>query len=494
MCGILLVKSKDQIPLEQHLTAFLKLQSRGPDFCRYDYKNNIFIGQAVLHITGSADYYHTVHDNFLAYNGEIYNFKDLGNYNNDIEFIHDAVENDLELLVKGWGPWAWAWTDGDTVRYATDPQGERCLYQYQDDNILIVCSEIAPILDYIGTAKTNFPYENKLWTITDTTPYAGVVKIAAGQLYQDGKNIRNIDNVWSWITESSYKNIDEAYEDFVSSWKTVTKLMTPTCPAALAYSGGIDSSIILSHINNLELYAVNNVGKDPIIDHIQKFLTKDEQTRLHKIIVDPEEWAKDFCQLIDRTCLPAQSWSQVSQWIVNKTCQQRVLFSGVGADELFGGYDVYQTLEYTVKTSTSPYSLYGSSSVWQRCLDAYNNDPRQATLLMDYLYQVAGCDARGIDLISGSWGIESRSPFLAKPVMQLALNLPFEFKVNTISKPLIRRMFLERWPEELIFPKKGFTGHANDSLPYLPITITPTGNRHADWKLISQQMFYDRNN
>jgi asparagine synthetase B (glutamine-hydrolysing) len=152
MCGILLVKSRDQIPVEQHLDAFVKLQSRGPDFCRYDYKNNIFIGQAVLHITGSADYYHTVHKNFLAYNGEIYNYQQLGNYNNDIEFVDYAVENDLELLAQGWGPWAWAWNDGTTVRYASDPQGERCLYQYHDDNILIVCSEVAPILDYVGTA------------------------------------------------------------------------------------------------------------------------------------------------------------------------------------------------------------------------------------------------------------------------------------------------------------------------------------------------------
>ena len=113
---------------------------------------------------------------------------------------------------------------------------------------------------------------------------------------------------------------------------------------------------------------------------------------------------------------------------------------------------------------------------------------------MDYLYQVAGCDARGTDIISGSWGIEPRNPFLARPIMQLALNLPFEFKVNTVSKPIIRRMFLERWAEDLIFPKKGFTGHANDSLPYLPVTITSTGNRHQDWKLISQQMFYDCHN
>jgi len=493
MCGILLVKSQSTIPLEQHLQAFAKLESRGPDFSRYQFENNIFVGQAVLHITGSADYYNTTHKNFLAYNGEIYNFKDLGQYGNDIEFVDDCVNNNVNRLRDGWGPWAFAWTNNETVLYASDPQGEKSLYQYQDADILIVCSEVAPILEYIGTNKIDFPYENKLWTIVDATPYQGVYRLAAGQLYQDGRRTRDIDNIWSWIAEPEHTDINEAYEEFRSIWQDVTALMTPDCPAALTFSGGLDSGIILSHINNLELYSVNNTGKDPIVDHIRDFLTEEEQSRLHELAVDPEQWAENFCQLIARTKLPAQSWSHVGQWIVNSNCQQRVLFSGVGADELFGGYGVYQTLNYTEDHPTSPYSERGSQTTWAKCLSTYNNDPRQATLLMDYLYQVAGCDIRGTDVISGAWGIEPRSPFLARPVMQFALNLPFEFKVAAVSKPLIRRLFLERWSEELIFPKKGFTGHANDSLSFLPVAIDSLGDRHQDWKLISQQMFYARN-
>jgi asparagine synthetase B (glutamine-hydrolysing) len=128
--------------------------------------------------------------------------------------------------------------------------------------------------------------------------------------------------------------------------------------------------------------------------------------------------------------------------------------------------------------------------MWQRCLDVYNQHAGQATLLADYLYQIAGCDSRGIDAIAGTWGIEARNPFLAKPVMQLALNLPFEFKVGATPKPLIRRLFLERWTEKDIMPKKGFTGHCNDSLPWLNIKIDPTGNRGQDWQQIVLKSFY----
>jgi asparagine synthetase B (glutamine-hydrolysing) len=490
MCGILLVKSVSTIPLEQHLRAFVLLQSRGPDYCRYDYKNNIFIAQAVLHITGTPEYYHTVHKNFLAYNGEIYNYRDFGPFDNDIEFVHHAVENDLALLRQGWGPWAWAWTDGTTVRYASDPQGERCLYQYQDNDILIVCSEVAPILHYIGTEKLSQTYSSRHWAIMDQTPYPGVNRITAGQLYQDGHNTKNIDNIWSWIHPADYRTIDEAYEEFVSQWKHVMRLMTPTCPPALTYSGGLDTSIILSHMQDPELYITNMIGKDPIVDRIADFLTVSEQLKLHQYRVDHQSWGQAFNAIVQRTCMPVQSWSFVGQWIINQNCQQRVLFTGAGADELFGGYDVYQTLNYSTAQSASPYSLGSDGAVWQQCLSAYDQHAGQATLLADYLYQIAACDARGIDVIAGAWGIEARNPFLAAPIMKLALNLPFEFKVGADPKPLIRRLFLERWTEKDILPKKGFTGHCNDSLPWLNVKIDSTSDRDQDWKQIVLKSFY----
>ena len=324
----------------------------------------------------------------------------------------------------------------------------------------------------------------------DQTPYHGITRISAGQLYQDGHNVKNIDNIWSWIRPAQYKNINEAHEEFSNVWANVTKQMTPACPAALTYSGGLDSGIILSHIDNLELYTTNMLGKDPIVDHINNFLTDDECTRLYNISVDEPQWAQAFNEVLSRSQLPVQSWSFVGQWIISHQCKERVLFTGVGSDELFGGYDIYQQLNYSLEESTSPYSRGCNGSVWQRCLDVYDQHAEQATLLADYLYQIAGCDSRGIDVIAGAWGIETRNPFLAKPVMQLALNLPFEFKVGATPKPLIRRLFLQRWTEKDILPKKGFTGHCNDSLPWLNVEIDPTGDRDQDWKQIVLKSFY----
>ena len=493
MCGILLVKSKTEIALDKHLSAFKILQSRGPDFNRFQYKNNIFIGQTVLHITGTDEFYNNTHNNFLAYNGEIYNYKELGNYSNDIEFVADSVENNIAMLKQGWGPWAWAWTDSNVVVYASDPQGERCLYHYQDNEILIVSSEVAPILTYIQAEKIPQDYKTRHWCMLYETPWKGISRVEPGKLYIEGTGVKSIDSIFDWVNPAKYNDINEAYEEFKSVWKQVTTAMIPDCPAALTYSGGLDSSVILNSIPKLELYSVNNTGKDPIIDRVRDFLTPAEQLRLHELTVNEQQWAEYFNQLVNRLNMPVQSWSFIGQWIISQHCEQRVLFTGVGADELFGGYEVYKTIMYA-DCSHSPYSRNSNTKLWDKCLSVYNGHPGQATLLMDYLHQIVGCDAQGVDAISGAWGIETRNPFLAKPIIQFALNLPHYFKVGVESKPLIRQLFLERWSEEFIMPKKGFTGHCNDSLPWLGINITTTGDRHQDWRSIVQSSFYNRPN
>lgn len=493
MCGILLVKSQSSIPLEKHLDAFKILGSRGPDFDRYVYQDTIFCGQTVLHITGTNNYYNQSKKNFLAYNGEIYNYQDFGSFESDIDFVDYVVNNDINLLKQAWGPWAWAWVSNNDVFYATDPQGEKCLFQYQDADILIVCSEVAPILAYINATKVKLDavYQQRHWCIVNDTPWHNIKRLSPGAMFVNGKYHSQIDSIFDWVKPGSYSSLDEVVEEFEPLWANTIKKMTPTCPTALTYSGGLDSSIILQYLESPELYTTNMPGKDPIVNDINEFLTVEEIGRLHLLTVNEEQWADAFNQVLQRTQMPVQSWSFVGQWLISKQCNQRVLFTGVAADELFGGYDAYQTLNYQTNMSASKYSCYGDFVLWNQCMSAYNNHAGQATLLMDYLYQVVSCDARGIDVVAGAWGIEPRNPFMAAPIVKFALSLPFEFKVGTKPKPVIRKIFTRRWDEQLIKPKKGFSGHCNDSLTWLDASVSVTGNRDLDWKNIVMQTFYN---
>lgn len=491
MCGILFVESRDPIPLEKHLEALEILKSRGPDFTRYEHRGNRFIAQTVLHITGKADFYNRTGTDFFAYNGEIYDFRWHGGYSNDIELAYHAARQDHRLFKCFEGPWAWVYTDFENTMYASDPQGEHYLYRYQDDNIVIVASEVAPILCYIDAVKVPVPYNNKCWTLQQETGWAGVERLEPGRLYSNHVAANSLDNIWSWVQPRSNLSFDDAYQEFDAVWTRAMRIIKPECATALSYSGGLDSSIILPDLNPSQLISINMIGKDPIADRVREFLSPSQQQRLTEISVDYEQYAQEYLQLIQRTRMPVQSWSYVGNWIVAKACTQRVLFSGQAADELFGGYGVYQTIDYTTSHSTSPYSRHIDSAVWQQCLAVYDNDPRQATLMADYWCQVIGCDAPGSDRMGGAHGIETRKPFQLKSVMQFALNLPWEFKVNTVTKPLIRKKFLERWSEHMILPKMGFAGHANDSLSWLGVSIDSTRDRHQDWQQIAQKTFYE---
>ena len=492
MCGILYVESRTTRPLPQHLAAVEVLKSRGPDFVRYQHNDRVFIAQTVLHITGTPDFYNQSRTDFFAYNGEIYNYRWHGRYSSDTELAYQAARDNCNRFQYFEGPWAWIYWNGSRVTYASDPQGEHYLYRYQDDDIVIVCSEVAPILTYVENVTTDVPYTNKCWTMQTQTPWQGIERLEPGRLYVDHVPDRSLDNIWSWIKSEQPRTQAQVQEEFDSLWTRVMREMTPECASAISYSGGVDSNLILSQLPQAELVTINMTGKDPVVDRVKEFLQPEQISNLKLLPVSFEQYAEQYHALLNRTRMPAQSWSFVGKWMVAQHTESRVLFTGLAADELFGGYSVYQHIAYSTERSHSPYSRSGDPELWQRCLSVYNGDARQATLLMDYWYQVVGCDAPGQDRISGAWGKETRNPFMNKRIMQFALNLPWEYKVNTTTKPVLKHQFLQQWPD-LLLPKQGFAGHANDALPWLNITIDPTGDRHQDWKQIACKTFYEHN-
>lgn len=486
MCGILLVKSQSPLPLDQHLGALALLDRRGPDGRFWRHRDGIFIGQTLLHITGSPGFYRAQHDPFVAYNGEIYNYKQFGAYSTDAELVSHTLNHQRSNMYEWEGPWAWAWTDFDSIAYATDPQGERCLYRYQDDDILIVSSEIAPIGRYIDLRPQAQPYASKHWPTVRATPWQGVERVAPGYWHDHAGSRFQIDSMFRWRTCHGPNTLEEAVEEFASLWPQVLGSMNTSCAAGLTFSGGVDTSLILAARPDFDhLYTVNTIDKDTVSTHAREFLTSAQQDHLVEIVLDEPTWAGHFLDGMRYTHLPAQSWSWVGQWAIAQACREKVLFTGVGADELFGGYGIYDQLAYNQERSVSPYSLYHDDSdmewLWGQCLAFYEGEARPATLMMDYLIQITAVDMRGVDLCSQAWSVEPRSPFVHPRVIKFALNLPWQLRQG---KPVLKEYFKRFWPSDLIYPKQGFAGHCNDSYAWLGIDIARVPDRQQDWRNI----------
>ena len=494
MCGILYVRGR--VAWDQHQEAMQILNSRGPDFTRYWQHNDTFIAHSVLHITGGRKFYQNASKDFLAYNGEIYNYRSFGNYDNDIELIDHAVKNNRSMFKSFTGPYAWVWTNGSSYAYASDPQGERCLYRYQDDSILIVCSEVAPILKYRNLNLCIENHSERHWPVHARTPWRSIERVPPGIMFDQDGVATKLDSIFDWCSQEKYSTLADAAMTFDDVLNSVMQDMTPREPAALTFSGGLDTACLLAKIPNAELYTTNVSGKDLVSTHVQEFLTPNQRQNLHVLDIDEKTWAQDYIDVVQRTRMPVQSWSFVGQWHIAKHCEQRILFSGVGADELFGGYGVYQTLDYKTNYSASPYSYFDPDSAdievlenWQRCLNFYHGDARQATLMMDYITQISGVDLRGVDVCTAAHGIEPRAPFCHPKIIKFALNLPWEYKVGLFGKPVIRSQFLREWDESLIFDKQGFAGHCNDSYPWLGISVQRQQDRMSDWRVINQAAF-----
>jgi asparagine synthetase B (glutamine-hydrolysing) len=481
MCGVLLVQSQSHMPLEQHRAALDLLARRGPDFTKYQWANeNTFVAQSVLHITGDTRFYHAPRSDAFAYNGEIYDYRWHGNYSNDAELVYKAAKEKPSRFKYFEGTWAWCYANNNEVSYASDPQGEKALYQYQDNDLLIVCSDVAPILTYINAVPQIVPYRNKGWSMIEQTPWQGITRCEPGRLYRNGAPAEQIDSVWSWISTPQHHTLESAVEEFDQLWARACDKIRPLEPATVSYSGGIDSSLILHSLPELTPLAIDIVGKDSIVDSLN----------CRKVAVSPESWAKHYQQLIQQTLMPAQSWSHVGKWLIAQHADTRIIFTGLGADELFGGYPQYRTLEYNSTACQSIYSSDDHDNLWTRCVEAYCGDARQATMLMDYWYQVVGVDASGLDRLGGCWGKETRNPFLMKSLMKFALNLPWHLKTGQHSKPVLRAAYINNLKVESVEPKKGFAGHANDSAEWLGVDFVSTGDRHGDWQIIAQQSYH----
>jgi len=417
MCGVLYVKSTTDIPLEKHNQALEILKDRGPDFTCYQHHGRVFCAQTVLHITGNTQFYNRQSDDFFAFNGEIYNYRWFGSYSNDTELMYRAVKDAPVKKLKYFeGPWAWVYAQGDQVIYATDPQGERCLYRYQDNNILIVSSEVAAILVYIRPKLQDIDYTTKHYPIWQNTPWQGIERCVPGVMYDQSGNTTVIDSIFSWAKPSSIQTLDQAWEEYQPLWERVITDMRPETSYACTFSGGLDSGVVAKSLpQSQHYYTTNMLGKDPVSEQSQRMLEGSQRDKIINIGVTEQQWADAFEQVCRRTLMPVQSYSFVGQWIT----------------------------------------------------------------------QICAIDMRGIDVCTMAHGIEPRSPFVHPKIIRFALGLPMHLRRG---KPLIRRQFLASWPEEMILPKKGFTGHCNDSLPWMKFTV-PDQARAPQWKQIVKTGF-----
>ncbi len=537
MCGIFAAinKKSNTFDLSKCLVALKALNHRGPDDQSYIIeKNKYFFGQTLLSITGnfsknSINKQISRNKNYLIlFNGQIYNYielyKDYLNYTGidissvtDTEILvnlHEVLEKkDVPTKLRGMYAYMIYDKKNNQVTIARDIQGEKSLYIFEDENEILISSEISSIMKYRkklilrNDILSNY-FNTRHFMINNETVFKDIRQLEPGSV--ETFDLNNLQ--WNRLSKRSISEFIDPQRYFENEKRSVNSLtdeleeilirsvkeMTPkNYSYSSIFSGGIDSSLIskylLDHSNLENFVAVNHIGKDKISSDLDGF-KKQLGIEIDIISIDENEYSSRIagCQLACGSPLMSHSFvAQSIQCEKISTKGHKVIFGGEGGDELFAGYDTYlQDLNQEFEISPSKYTGFFESKLfpksenhyyklelqnfWKNSLKAFSHieDISEKNLsAMKYLdteLQLSTVGLRGSDLMSMMWGVESRTVFVNNEIMKFALNLPKKHLLNEIdgkmeTKVLLKNLFLRHFPKEFIYPKQGFSGFPNES-------------------------------
>ncbi|EEE39780.1 asparagine synthase (glutamine-hydrolyzing) [Prochlorococcus marinus] len=374
MCGIALHFERNEISkngfydVEKMLE---KTSHRGKDSrCIEEFKSkknkfNVFLGHNRLSIFDTSDAgkqpFTSINKRFtIIFNGEIYNYKELKNQLINKEGITFRTNCDTEVFLELWsiyghkclkkihGMYSYCILDKEkeSLFVGRDPFGIKPLWFYNDKNHYQFCSELKPLLwlrkDGISNCLTQEGLNSYL--LLGYVPHTieffkGYKQILPGYLYefnQKGFSKRSI----------SFKEISKPSLNKIK--KEINLATQSDVSLGCFLSGGTDSSVIASVVDNSRKvnsytvdYKANN--KSFSMDDINAAkLIASKLHHNHQVIkLDEKEILDNFKLAIKCLSLPVDDTSIASLHAIAKKSNQdgiKVLLSGTGGDEIYGGY------------------------------------------------------------------------------------------------------------------------------------------------------------
>ncbi len=414
MCGIAGAAGKGSEELVRKMLEAIK--HRGPDYHGTYSVGDITLGNVLLNITGNKRQ-PLSNGGALTYNGEIYNFKGIA------QKLHVATDSDSEALfhllesksmdaviLELDGDYAFAYAKDEKVHLVRDPAGVKPLFYAKDGKIFSFASE-KKALSAVGI--------NEIYTLKP----GHMLTYGAGNVVEK--------KVSGFVTGEQIT--DEALASlalFNAIECAVEKRHYEPC--AVAFSGGLDSSLIAALSREAELYSVGMEGSHDVqqTKNAAFLLGLSDKLHFHELTTDELESAVPQVMRAIESSDPLKVSIAIPLFFTSNDAHSdgiRVMFSGQGADELFAGYRRYESL-----------NAHELESALRKDLDniAANNLERD-------------------DAATMANGVELRVPFLDKEVVELALRIAPELKIHKGMRKYILRLAAGKiLPGELAYKEK----------------------------------------
>lgn len=319
---------------------------------------------------------------WVTFNGEIYNFKELREElegaghlfytGTDTEVILKAYEAwGVESFKKLKGMFAFGLYDkkAGTFYLVRDASGIKPLYYSTAGKQLIFASEVKAF----ATTEDNFS-QDESWK---------VYLLAFGHIPEPFTTLKNVQSLskasyLTWNISSGNFNIrkyksfyyTEQITDFrvavtevkAALQNSVIKHLISDAPIGVFLSGGIDSSILTliadkyqgTKLNSL---SINLEETDYTEKKYQEMVTRNMKGVHKEYFINYKEFIKNFEKIVASMDQP--STDGINSWFVSKCAKEnglKAVLSGLGGDELFGGYPSFQrmnTLSFVKNISSS---------------------------------------------------------------------------------------------------------------------------------------------
>lgn len=381
MCGFVgIFQNEPVIEVHDAKRALNTIAHRGPDAKGEWCEGEVFLGHRRLAIidleTGNQPMQSSDQRYVIAFNGEIYNFIELRDSlsRNGANF---TTKSDTEVILEGYRRWGsgvverlngmFAFVIWDRISRrvfgARDRIGIKPLCYALHRGALIVSSTLEPFCALHEFNSLDLTAVRDLMALdyipAPRTILQGVQKLEPGNYFKwyFGEHQLNIERYWSPPVMDSRASVPDEFELENLLEHAVKRQMISDVPIGTFLSGGIDSSLLVALMarNSFKPVRTFSVGFNE--GHIDESAIAELVARRfgteHQVLRAEEIDSNALLELLGRLDEPLCDAAIVPTWALSKMTRRdvKVALSGDGADEVFGGYPKYLSVQGSGNTS-----------------------------------------------------------------------------------------------------------------------------------------------
>ena len=553
------------------------LRHRGPDGERIVGHERARIGARRLAImdltTGDQPFQSPDGNVWMVCNGEIYNAFELRRQASAPEWQYPfRSRGDIETIVpfyERFGPDAVARLDGmfglavwDDARrrlvLARDRAGEKPLFWTEIDGELRFASEIQALLEFPDqprrvNRKALALYRALGYVPAPHTMFDGIHKLPPASLLIAENGRTEIRPYWSPAAAASAPSqlTNETTAQLRDTLlRAVRRELMSDVPLGIFTSGGLDSSLLVAAAaraippERLHTYAVRFTEPGYDESPYAEAVTHDIATVHHVVTADDESLGRALDVVSRSLAEPLGDPAVLPTWLLADAAREhvKVILSGEGADELFGGYPTYLghkyaerwhrvprpfrslarwavdrwpsstgkvTLEYMLKqfflATEQPWverhlTWLGATAIEDGVIGELacklngfpHDDPLNRVMWLDFLTYLPDDLLVKVDRATMLASVEARAPFLDREVMELVLPAKSRFKVRGLTtKAILKEAARGLVPDRVIGRRK--RGLSVPVARWLNTGLAPLADRLLDTPLLAEHRAGRRN-